>query len=85
MLRTTEQAATYDAQHPLPHPGYRAGQVWADDMCNSVVLTRVRGGWVYADGSEWTRSEMARDYPYLMADPACPHLAPWSPAEGAQR
>jgi hypothetical protein len=20
-------------------------------------------------------------YPYLMADPACPHLAPWSPAE----
>ena len=20
-------------------------------------------------------------YPYLMADPACPHLAPWSPAQ----
>jgi len=76
----------HDAKNPLPHPGYRAGQVWADEDGGSIVIVAVHihavkplqtandlGGWL-----EW---EFARAYPYLMADPACPHLAPWSPAE----
>jgi hypothetical protein len=78
-----EVVAAHDAAHPLPHPGYRAGQVWADDAGDSVVVTCARGGWVWlSEGDDgWSPSQFAKAYPYLMADPACPHLAPWSPAE----
>jgi hypothetical protein len=80
---TAEQAAARDAKRPLPHPGYRAGQVWADDVGDSVVVTHVRGGWVWlSEGDDaWSPTVFASTYPYLMADPACPHLAPWSPCE----
>ena len=76
----------YDAKNPLPHPGYRAGQVWADEDGGSIVIVAVH---VHAvkplqtanDLAGWLEWEFARAYPYLMADPSCPHLAPWSPAE----
>ena len=80
---TPAKAAAHDAAYPLPHPGYRAGQVWAGDVGDSVVVTHVRGGWVWlSEGDDaWSPTVFASEYPYLMADPACPHLAPWSPAE----
>lgn len=60
-----------DTKNPLPHPGYRAGQVWAADDGSSVVLTN----------TNQISPSFHKDYPYLMADPSCPWLAPWSPAE----
>jgi len=71
-----------DADYPLPHPGYRAGQVWANEHGHSVVVLAAALGAVATSTREWCEAEFARFYPYLMADPACPHLAPWSPAEG---
>ena len=84
----------YDAKNPLPHPGYRAGQVWAAEIGSSRTLLAVspRGTMVtlvkmIMDPESEPRTstldceELHEAYPYLMADPACPHLAPWSPAE----
>jgi hypothetical protein len=70
-----------DAQNPLPHPGFRAGQVWANDKGHSVIVLAVGEGIVVTKQGEWHRAELNRTYPYLMADPACPWLAPWSPSE----
>ena len=81
-----EVVAAHDAAHPLPHPGYRAGQVWADDNGSSVVVCAFLYGtvWTSRDTTGVLRADFARAWPYLMADPACPHLAPWSPAEGVR-
>ena len=78
-----EVAVKHDSKNPLPHPGFRAGQVWADAVGDSVVVTHVRGGWVWlSEGDDaWSPTVFASVYPYLMADPACPWLAPWSPSE----
>lgn len=73
--------AAIDAQAPEPHPGYRAGQVWANDHGHSVAVLAAALGIVATNTREWDEGEFARFYPYLMADPACPHLAPWSPCE----
>ena len=77
---TAEQAAAHDPKRPIPHPGYRAGQVWADDAGRSVVCASERGSFLSLAVAE-PLSLDAAGYRYLMADPACPHLAPWSPAE----
>ena len=77
---TSAKAAAHDAAYPLPHPGYRAGQVWADDVGRSVVCASERGSFLSLAVAE-PLSLDAAGYRYLMADPACPHLAPWSPAE----
>ena len=76
----------YDAKNPLPHPGYRAGQVWAAESSQSTVLLAVAfdSAWVAVAGKGVVLvmlDSLAHMYPYLMADPSCPHLAPWSPAE----
>lgn len=85
VVDTVEEVAAYDAAHPLPHPGYRAGQVWAHEDGSSVVVSRtlLRANDAVLDiaGSGWKADQFASIYPYLMADPACPHLAPWSPCE----
>ncbi len=81
---TAEQTAKRDAESPLPHPGYRAGQVWANEKGYSVAVLAAALGAVATSTREWDEDEFARFYPYLMADPACPHLAPWSPAEEAK-
>ena len=83
---TAEHTSAHDAKNPIPHPGYRAGQVWAAKDGGSIAIGAVH---VHAvkplqtanDLAGWLEWEFARAYPYLMADPACPHLAPWSPAE----
>jgi hypothetical protein len=80
---TVEDAAAHDAANPLPHPGFRAGQVWAHKSGESVTILRAISTRVWA--SDMPGGEppftFAQAYPYLMADPACPWLAPWSPAE----
>jgi hypothetical protein len=75
--------AAHDAANPLPHPGFRAGQVWAHESGESIVILRAISTrvWVSDNSKGDFPSEFARIYPYLMADPACPWLAPWSPAE----
>ena len=91
---TLAKAAAHDAAYPLPHPGYRAGQVWAAEIGSSRTLLAVspRGTMVtfvtmIMDPESEPRTstldceELHEAYPYLMADPACPHLAPWSPCE----
>jgi hypothetical protein len=70
--------AGVDAAHPLPHPGYRAGQVWADEDGRSVVCANERGSFL-SGVVAGPLSLYDAGYRYLMADPACPHLAPWSP------
>jgi hypothetical protein len=78
---TVEQAAAHDAANPFPHPGFRAGQVWANDKGHSVVVLAVGEGITVTKHGEWYMADLNHTYPYLMADPACPWLAPWSPSE----
>jgi len=78
---TVEDAAAHDAANPLPHPGFRAGQVWANDKGHSVGVFAVGESIVVAKQGEWEADTFNGAYPYLMADPACPWLAPWSPAK----
>ena len=91
---TVEHAAIYDAANPRPHPGFRAGQVWAAEDGSSVTLLAINkrnpayplmaldfGGDHEAVVDTWSTRPFSRCFPYLMADPACPWLAPWSPAE----
>lgn len=82
---TPAKAAAHDAACPLPHPGYRAGQVWANEHGGAVVLLNshplMRCAVVDETDRPLALSEIGSTYPYLMADPACPHLAPWSPAQ----
>ena len=77
--------AAIDARAPEPHPGYRAGQVWANEHGGAVVLLNshplMRCAVVDETDRPLALSELGSTYPYLMADPACPHLAPWSPCE----
>ena len=74
-----------DAAHPLPHPGYRAGQVWAAEDGSSATIcatyTHPNAHVICIGKAQYREETVARVYPYLMADPACPHLAPWSPCE----
>jgi hypothetical protein len=83
---TPDRVAGIDSEHPLPHPGFRAGQVWAAENGESIVVVAILLGQVCIahDENGWYPSTFARAYPYLMADPACPWLAPWSPAEKAK-
>ena len=78
---TVEHATIYDAANPFPHPGFRAGQVWANDKGHSVVVLAVGESIVVSKHGEWYKADLNRTYSFLMADPACPWLAPWSPSE----
>ena len=74
-----------DAEKPLPHPGFRAGQVWAKGDGNSIVILRMGGIWpkypIITDEFSYAPEQFNAVYPYLMADPACPWLAPWAPVK----
>lgn len=108
--------AWVDATFPLPHPGFRAGQVWAS-VCPAITRISVITNhvpkpldaaslyYVQPTGGPWERRSGSYNheqlirmlsfdspkmpavegeptpsrYPYfLLADPTCPHLAPWS-------
>lgn len=83
-----------DKEQPIPHPGFRVGQIWASS--DGYVVTIVgahrytaRGDIAYqlswADPNEAFLNEehIARDLNdyFLVHDPVCPWLAPWSPPE----
>lgn len=78
---TPDRVAGIDAEHPLPHPGFRAGQVWVAEDGTSIVVLRAEDRMVVGQSMGWDFDEFNHFYPYLMADPACPWLAPWSPAK----
>lgn len=105
--RAMADAAVYDRVHPLPHPGFRVGQVWMlamrdseDDpaplwQAASIVFdsdpTHLLGArarrWRLGSGEDVDDEEMHGWFDtdaYLVADPACPWLAPWSPVEAAK-
>jgi hypothetical protein len=69
-----ESLLDIDREHPLPHPGFRAGQVWADDLGNSIVLQ-------FVNHSSAVLTEFSVSFQYLVHDPCCPWLAPWAPVE----
>ena len=76
--------AEIDRRWPVPAPGFRAGQVWANRHGGAVVLLSshplMREAVVDESDRPLALSEFCRGvYPYLVADPACPHLAPWGP------
>lgn len=80
----------WDSANPIPHPGFRAGQLWAvsDPLSEAgfeieAIEGHVTNGlypwrWRGERRSEEEMHELLRDA-FLLADPACPHLAPWSP------
>lgn len=72
----------YDREDAVPHPGIRAGQVWAWVTTDGIVEQRVI--WkVTVDPKDPALEAAFEALPpdaFLMADPACPHLAPWGPA-----
>jgi len=81
-----------DIESPLPHPGFRVGQIWAreDGSARGVQAFDGNTPIVLAKGSTQTLgvwSDHAKPIPlpsefcYLIVDLACPWLAPWSPAE----
>jgi hypothetical protein len=59
------EAETEDISNPLPFPGIRLGQIWITRSNQQVFVSTM---------DAITRSDCL----YLVADMACPHLAPWS-------
>lgn len=74
--------AAFDQAHPLPHPGLRAGQVWAWMSEDGCVEQRViwKATLDPANPTLHAAIEALPRTAFLMADAACPHLAPWAPA-----
>lgn len=88
-----EQRAQYDHKHPLPHPGRRVGQIWANEEGEAVfidfsyVTNGVAAGRIYHPGEEPTShlrhtagNAHIERYPFLVHDTVCPWFAPWAPA-----
>lgn len=87
------ELAEYDRLHPLPHPGFRAGQVWIFEPATGCLLVVAVVGDTVVDadrvlhalvnGKESVihnrRPSKQLDRAILLADPCCPWLAPWSP------
>lgn len=89
-LLVEDAMQAWDAARPLPHPGFRTGQVWADLRAGGglsyliEVLEGHRGGshlpWRWAgtwNSADEMHSRLADAF--LLADPCCPHRAPWAP------
>ena len=73
--------AVLDAREKAPHPGFRAGQVWANAIGESVTIAEVTHDLpnLHTHRRPYDTPSFSAAYPFLLADPACPHLAPWSP------
>ena len=81
--------AECDEKRPIPHPGYRVGQVWGildPNHKEPVILSIVEhsGEW-YVGGSKTANSREELEAiligrgAFLLADTVCPWLAPWAP------
>ena len=79
-----ERCAAHDAEHPLPHPGLRVGQVWCFSVPGRGFVTvqihdshrlgsMMRG---YTPEGHWI--EAYNVCHFLLHDPIRPDLAPWS-------
>jgi hypothetical protein len=94
--RVLAEMAEHDHSRPLPHPGFRTGQVWANEAGEARIVQAVAGDKVVIfDEGKKTINEtfytsiltyarpiiMPIDLCYLIIDPCCPWLAPWSPQE----
>lgn len=108
----------YDAERPLPHPGFRSGQVWALAFRNFLVQGTIENhvqvkdflrlghclrapepdavAWLFCGsplteaqfyflflGRASSQQEVPAPTAFLLADPVCPHRAPWSPSVGS--
>ena len=79
----------WDKENPIPHPGFRVGQVWATQTGEAWQVMQGPAGklavLVYSEGAMdfvilgpgWDFG--SADDLFLVADPCCPWLAPWSP------
>ena len=67
-----------DAVSPLPFPGVRPGQIWADENGNTARVTHEK---FPGEVKEIEARLKGLGYVFLLADPICPHLAPWAPSE----
>ena len=79
-----------DTDQPLPHPGFRVGQIWGDEEGETRLVVGMQWGTIplicgehYSDADNVWVAQLAclnKDrFCYLIADPCCPWLAPWSP------
>jgi hypothetical protein len=87
--------AELDAREPLPHPGFRVGQIWAwrrpsGDGFNTKLLATDQEVTLLKlehDAAELGQAPggMGVKWPlrerFLICDQACPWLAPWTSAE----
>lgn len=105
-----EPLTAWDLEHPIPHPGFRTGQVWAfpheawldsktpysifrmvtvlsadvDGQAQEVCRVEFSEGIpLYGTTTErifrWSQMQRVKTMEgYLIADPCCPWLAPWS-------
>lgn len=87
--------AVADADEPPTHPGFRVGQVWATQtgeawqvvlgsMGKLAVLVYETNAFGRPCGLDYVLIQAGWDFGstedlFLVADPCCPHLAPWSP------
>lgn len=72
-----EEIERVDAENPLPHPGYRVGQIWCNDRGDCQMITQSNASRVTSSEEFGHLADFG--YVYLVADLACPHLAPWAP------
>lgn len=76
--------ALLDEDHPVPHPGFRAGQVWAEPWgasWHTRMVTAVQGSRLWTGGREGGESvwQTFSGHAILLYDPLMPKSAPWSP------
>ena len=81
----TERSASEDRMRPLPHPGFRVGQIWgrADGVAvliQSVDADKIPYVFLIAEPGQVKSSFLPETFCFLLYDPVCPHLAPWAPA-----
>jgi hypothetical protein len=74
---STDEIERIDAENPIPHPGYRVGQIWCNDRGDCQMITQSNASRVASSEEFGHLADFG--YVYLVADLACPHLAPWSP------
>jgi hypothetical protein len=84
------QLVLFDAEHPLPRPALRVGQIWANEVGNAVQIvsadsSRALVATYVSMGSNYSTLGVAAfnasSYLFLVHDPCCPWLAPWAPSE----
>ena len=80
---TDEFFARADSAFPVPHPGIRPGQIWANDQGVTIMILS-QHDWLDSKcnmpGRYTTEQRAAKLATYfLVSDQACPWLAPWAP------